>query len=704
MTFCETPAPPRPSQAPGATLIETARRYQSVLALDPRNPEALIGISLVALASQQTAAAIDVATVATSAAPEKIEAWIALAHSLAAAKRYAEAEQAYISAIRLDGTHALIRIGLGELRLVTGRPAEALAEFELALRSSPGLLPALLGAGNALAMLDRDEQALARYMEALSLAPQSAEVHFASGFALARLGRSAEAEARYRHALFLRPDFASAWLNLGALLREEGRESAAEAALERAAQLRPELLSAWLNLALLERGRKRPEEADKHLRRAHSIDPGDIETLLGWCQLRLDEGDREGAWQWLERAIEREPAHPEVLNTRGILLHSEGRFEEAVQIFEKAEDAGARAAASNRGNSLVELGRIEEGLRAHEKAVSMDPRAHGARYNLALTQLRAGEWASGWANYESRWNFRDVHRCPVRFEQPRWPGEPLNGRAILLHAEQGLGDTIQFCRYAQFVAERGGVPILAIQPAVERLIGSLAVVRSGLATVVSLTGDASRTGCEFDVECPLMSLPAVFATTPQTVPWPGAYLAADPTASAEKHRDFPSRHPGPRIGIAWAGNPNYKDDRRRSIDLSTLLPLLAGVEANWISLQKGEAAEQIAQLPAGIDLCDGASRDRDLADTAALIETLDLVITTDTSIAHLAGAMAKPVWILLPHLADWRWMQLLETTPWYPTARLFRQPAPGDWASVVAHVFAELGRISADPARKRKSR
>ncbi|MGB6745002.1 MAG: glycosyltransferase family 9 protein, partial [Terracidiphilus sp.] len=230
------------------------------------------------------------------------------------------------------------------------------------------------------------------------------------------------------------------------------------------------------------------------------------------------------------------------------------------------------------------------------------------------------------------------------------------------------------------------------------LMRSLAVVRSGRAQTAILGSDPPA----FDFECPLMSLPAVFGTTVDTVPWPGPYLEADADEAREKRIAFPDLNPGPRIGLAWAGNPRYKADRQRSTHLETLLPLLRTMSVNWISLQKGEAAGQLSALPAdqslrngpgtsdGSRIQDGSSRDRDLAETAALLSTLDLVITTDTSIAHLAGAMAKPVWILLPHLADWRWMQQVETTPWYPTARLFRQPTPGDWPSVLNRVAAEL--------------
>jgi hypothetical protein len=221
---------------------------------------------------------------------------------------------------------------------------------------------------------------------------------------------------------------------------------------------------------------------------------------------------------------------------------------------------------------------------------------------------------------------------------------------------------------------------------VERLLRSLSLVREGKAETARL--GSAPPAC--DCECPLLSLPAVFRTTVNTVPWPGAYLQAEPAAVEAKRAQFPSRHPGMRIGLAWAGNPRYKADRQRSMHLELLLPLLRLPGINWISLQKGEAAEQLATLPASVCVQDGSSRDRDLAETAALLATLDLVITTDTCIAHLAGAMAKPVWILLPHLSDWRWMQKIETTPWYPTARLFRQRAAAQWAETVERVLCAL--------------
>ncbi len=680
----------QPSAGLSSRLTEIARGYQRVLEQNPTHSVALVGMCLVALASRQIEAAVQMASAAVASATDSLAAWVALGQALKAAERYEEAEKAYRQAVRLDGMNALARLGLGELKIAAGRPEEAAAEFGLALQRRPSLIAAHLGLGNALACMGRDEEALKRYDAALALRPRLAEGEFAAGFALARLGRTKEAETRYRRAIAARPDFAAAWVNLGALLREQGKDVFAEAALRRAIELRPDLVSGWVNLAVLERERCRPDVAETYLHKAFALNPSQVETLVAWCQLRVAERDLAGAWGWLRWALMRNPDFDEAVNLHGIFLHLEGRFAEAIEAFERAEVLGNRAAASNRGNSLLDLGRMEEALKAHEAAVARDPSSAGAKYNLALTQLRLGDWERGWTGYEARWQFREVHRRPRFFRQPRWRGEELLGKRVLLHAEQGLGDTIQFCRYAALVAARGGMPILQVQPAAERLMRSLAIMRAGLAETA-----ASGVDPAFDLECPLLSLPAVFRTSIETVPWAGAYLGPDMKLAAEKlaqfsSAPFPTREDGLRIGLAWAGNPRYKADRARSMRLATLVPLLRAVEATWVSLQKGEAAEQLAALPQDICVLDGSSHDEDLAETAALIAGLDLVVTTDTCIAHLAGAMDKPVWILLPHLADWRWMQQVVTTPWYPSAQLIRQRAPGDWDGVIDRVSGVL--------------
>jgi tetratricopeptide (TPR) repeat protein len=666
--------------------VQIALAYQRILATNPTHMQSLIGMSLLALAGGQTQHALRLAFAALTTNPGNSACLIAAGQALKAAGRLEEAEQAYCKAIRLGGSNLLAHLGLGELMLASGRTDEAIARFEYVVRREPSLACAHLGLGNARAILGNFTEALEDYKNALQLRPRYAEAEFAFGFALNRLGRASEAEAHYRRAIHIKPGYAAAWINLGSMLREQGRDIAAEAALRRATQLRPDLVSGWINLAALERERRRFVPAREYLVRAFALEPAQIETLIAWCQLELARRDFAGAREWIRWALAIDAKHPEAVNQFGIVLHNERRFCEAIAEFERADALGSKGAASNRGNSLLELGRMRDALDAHRRAADLDPQNAGAKYNLALTQLRLGEWRAGWPTYESRWQFREVHRVPRTFACPRWKGEPLRGQRVLIHAEQGLGDTIQFSRYACLVVARGGFPILEVQSPVERLLGSLAVVRAGLAEVRL----PAASGGDFDLECPLMSLPAVFATTVETVPWSGAYLAADSDDVSLKRSLFASVHPGSRIGIAWAGNPRYRADAQRSMRLRTMLPLIRAFAANWISLQKGDAADQIATLPRDTLVIDGSSCDRDLAETAALIATLDLVITTDTCIAHLAGAMARPAWILLPWLADWRWMQEIEITPWYPTARLFRQSAPGDWAGVIDRVIAEL--------------
>jgi len=690
-----TTASPTSTENPLTTcLTGSALHYQRILAANPHQPDALIAMSLIALASRQLNAAIKMARVATTLAPCLVPAWVALGQSLKASGELSEAEHAYAQALQLDGTSALAHAGLGELKIVTGQAPEAIRHFRLALQRNPASTAAHIGLGNAFATTHRHAEALAEYGRALAIHRPLPEAEFAAGFILHAMNCPKDAEIRYRRALLQRPDFAAAWINLGSLLREQGRDLHAHAALQRAVELRPDLVSAWTNLALLAREQRRPTVAEAHLRKAFALNPGQVETLVSWCQFRAAENDQAGAWQWLRWALARDPDHAEAANMHGILLHNEARFAEAIEAFKYAETLGNKPATSNRANSLLDLGRMPEALHTHELAVQRDPFHPGALYNLALTQLRLGDFQHGWSSYEARWKFREVHRLPRLFSQPRWRGEPLNGRRILLHAEQGLGDTLQFCRFATLVAARGGFPILQVQSPVERVLHSLPVVRTGLAQTILLSAQPPP----FDFECPLMSLPAIFATTVDSIPWQGAYLAAEPSLDDNNTQpefqdsllDKHAAHRPVRIGIAWAGNPRYKGDGNRSMRLDTLTSLLQVHGIDWISLQKGEPALQLSNLPPNIHVRDCCSRDRDLADTAAVIAALDLVITTDTCIAHLAGAMAKPVWILLAHLADWRWMQSRSTTPWYPTARLFRQPVPGDWPSVLQSVIAEL--------------
>lgn len=668
-------------------LLTQAIRFQQKLLNNPCDPEALVALSLIALSSRQFDAAILTARAATEAAPQLIPAWVALGHALRANGNLDEAEASLTHALSIDGTDSLALVALGEFNCAAGDAERAIALIRLAVNKSPEKPDVHLALGHAFACAGRFADALSAYQKTLDLAPNHAEASFAAGYALMRLYRPDEAERAYRRALFLNPNFAAAWLNLGQHLSEQGRIAEAEAALRRSVELMPTLTTGWVNLANLVKDCGSPALANEFLHRAMQIDPARVETLVALTLHAHEAGNRPAASQWLNKALEAAPQNADVLNTHGILLHAAGRHEEALTVLAEAESHGSFSAISNCGNVLLDMGRTAEALATHRRAVERDPHHPGARYNLALTELRSGHWLSGWLNYGARWHFREVNRITPHCNAPRWDGDWLEGRSILLHAEQGLGDSIEFCRYAPLVAARNAQVTLEVQRPVARLIRSLAAAHSGAIHVIP-RGEPRP---PFDVECPLLSLPACFLTTTDTAPWFGPYLAAEPDASerraAELRSHFGTDEKHLRIGLAWAGNPNYKADAARSMPLANYCPLLRALpEAQFISLQKGEAANQLASLPHNLHIYDGSRHDEDFADTAALAANLDLILTTDTAVAHLAGAMGLPVWLLLAHHADWRWMENRPDSPWYPTMRLFRQSKAGDWAGLLHRV------------------
>jgi hypothetical protein len=316
-------------------------------------------------------------------------------------------------------------------------------------------------------------------------------------------------------------------------------------------------------------------------------------------------------------------------------------------------------------------------VEAFEKAITLRADYALAHWNLGLILLSLGDFQRGWAEYEWRWR-RPEYARHDHFKRPRWDGTQLGRRRILLHTEQGFGDVIQFIRFVPKVVERGGKVILACHSELRRLLSKIEGVQQWI--------DPGETLPEFDVHCPLMSLPKVFGTTVQTVPGQAPYLAAG-AELAERWRERVEGLPGRKVGLAWAGRPGHGNDRNRSIRLNQLekLGIVAGV--SFVSLQKGEAARQ--QTP-GLTITDWTADLNDFADTAALIANLDLVIAVDTAVAHLAGALGKPVWVLLPFVPDWRWMLDREDSPWYPTMRLFRQPAIGDWETPISRIVEAL--------------
>lgn len=463
-------------------------------------------------------------------------------------------------------------------------------------------------------------------------------------------GQALQAEMLYLHVLEQSPEHPAAHNLLGALKLEQGEATEALAHFERALRGEPDNPDLLHNRGAALRELGRHEEAAASLRSALTLSPHDAETLsdLGMSLRALDR--EEEALECFDRALRRKPDFAQAL--------------------------------TNRGNALLALGRQEEAIASHRSALALDERNADVRLNLAVAELAAGDWLNGWRHYGWRRGAKQFAGRYRTHAQPLWQGEAaISGRTILLHAEQGFGDTIMFARYAPLVAARGARVVLEVQPRLKRLLEQL----GGVAQVVA-TGEALAA---YDLQCPLAGLPLAFGTTPETVPAAKPYLVA-PDDSAGKWRQKLAALRRPLIGIAWSGSAAYGKDRTRSISLEELGPLLAAPGAGFVSLQKEVSPEDRAALET-LGIPNTGPEQEDFCDAAGLIAQLDLVISVDTAVAHLAGAMGKRVWLLLSSSPDWRWMREREDTPWYPSTRLFRQrQRASGWNETVARLVNEL--------------
>ncbi len=600
------------------------------------------------------------------------------------AGRMEEAKQSYLQILAIDVKHAKSLYGLGLIALQAGNYHGAARLIARAI-SSNGNDPAFHASlGAALRPQGKNDEALAAYRRALALQPDFEEAHFNLGSILLEQDQLEGAKSHLESALALRPDCGETHHVMGMLLAREGKPEEAAASYRRAIELKPDLIEALNNLGNLCSKSGKHEEAIVCYERALALAPGFAEAHNNLGAVYRDQGKLEHAVACHERALALKPDYAEAHTNLGIVLRDQGKLEESAACHRRALALRSdfAEAYNNLGNTLRSQGRVGEAGKSYEQALALDPGGIEARWNRALVALLQGDYASGWRDYEIR--FRRRRNVPRSFQQPLWRGEPLGGATILLHAEQGLGDTIQFLRYVSAVQAAAGSVILDVPASMMRLAEQI----SGVAAVVK-TGDPLP---EFAWHCPLMSLPLAFGTTLESIPAEVPYLTI-PEEALGHVKTLPWPSEGLLVGLVWSGNPRYVEDRIRSIPFSAFDPLLDGDSARFFSLQMGPAAEHLA--PAQSRVTDLQSAIKDFADTAALISQLDLVITVDTAVAHLAGALAKPTWVLLPFAPDWRWLTRRTDSPWYPTVRLFRQPRPGDWGSVIDRVRAELARLAA---------
>ena len=530
-----------------------------------------------------------------------------------------------------------------------GRFAEAIESCQRALAIHPNDAATLQTLGNALMAMQRVDEAIEAYRQGLFAQPNSAGLHINLANALRTAGRLEDATVSYRSAILLLPKRAESHSDLGHVL------------------------------CLLERH----EEAVQPYREALALNPEDANTLIGLASALLVLKEYEEACEHFQHALRLRPDDAAALYGLGCALLAQFRQEDAVPYLERAAALrpGHNDTRAALGNALLGANRNAEALLHYRAAEASNKDVPGLQLNQALALLGIGAWSEGWQRFEARFS------VPAAFpglDLPKdarfWRGEDIVGKTILLQSEQGLGDTIHCVRYAPLVAERGAKVVLRVQHELAKLVAEM----QGVDTV--LTGFDLAPA--IDLVCPLMSLPLAFGTEIATIPANVPYLKA-PSAYRLLWQTLLGERKRPRIGVAWRGQQHLP---HRSIPLAQLAPLLQCADYEFHGLQKESSEADREWLAANPLLIDHSAELRDFADTAAIAEEMDLVISIDTSVAHLAGALARPLWIMLPSSGDFRWLLDREDSPWYPTARLFRQKRPGDWDNVVLEVVRALWR------------
>jgi len=570
-----------------------------------------------------------------------------------------EAERLYRAVLEANAGHIASLHNLASISTQRGRAGEAEALLRRALARQPNSTMTLFGLGNTLQAMGRFEDAKACFERALAIDPNLPEAEHNCGNALLSLGRHAEAIDRYRRAIALRPGYAEAHYHTGYALQAQDRHQEALTWYEKAIALKPDYAEAYNNLGNALRTLGREPEAIARFEQAIAARRDYAEVYVNLASVLLSLNRPEAAIARCQELIAIRPDFAEAHHTLG--------------------------------RSLQSLNRHLEAIAAFRRATALDPKHFQAHWHEGLSRLALGDLPEGWR----QWEYRLLMERQREFPRPQWLGDTdVAGKRIFLYAEpgEGFGDTIQFARYVPLVAGRGATVSLEVQAPLVPLLGRM----PGVAQITAVGEPAPQ----FDFRCPLMSLPFAFKTTMATIPAQIPYLAP-PREKVDRWGGRLESGGVPKIGIAWSGRPRQGDFRNRPIPLGLMASILETPGLRFVALQK-ELREGNAALlqshPAVVNL---GPELEDFTDTAAIISLLDLVISVDTSIAHLAGALGKPVWILLKYAPDWRWLLDRHDSPWYPSARLFRQPKIGDWESVIRRVHDALQAIVPAPAKPR---
>ena len=597
--------------------------------------------------------------------------------------RLTTAEELYHKLLEEQPEHINALFLLGTLNLQQGNYDTARTYFMKTLKLMPDHATAHCNLGTALQKSGKLDEAIASYNKSISLKPDYADAHYNLGNALKELGQLNKAAESYGQAILYRQDYADAYYNLGNVLRAQRKPDKAVDSFKKAITLKPNYAMAHCNLGSVFQELGRIDEAIASYKIAMSLKP---DYAMAYCNLgtALQElGKIDEAITKYKKALSFKPDFVMAYCNLGSAFHESGLLNEAKTCFKKAIalNPDYAMAYSNLGSIHQEFGNIDGAIENYDRAIALNPDEPTAHKNKSIALLLQENFTEGWPEYE--WRLQTKVHSLRDFRKPGWDGSPLNGKSILVHAEQGFGDTIQFVRYLPMVKAQGGHVIFECHKSLFRLLKKC----DGIDRIIERSSNIVPE-VQFDFHIPLLSLPGLFGTTLDSIPSDVPYVTVDP-GLVEKWQIRLNHDSNFKIGIVWAGNPSFKNYHNRSCSLTDFAALAEITWRSFYSLQKGPASVENKIAPE-LKTTDLKNELNDFADTAAVISNLDLIISTDTAVVHLAGAMGKPVWTLLHSAPDWRWWLKRTDSPWYPSMRLFRQTQLNDWSGVFEQVKEAL--------------
>jgi tetratricopeptide (TPR) repeat protein len=662
--------------------VRAQAMYQVALKLRPRDFDALHLSGVLAAQLKNNEQAVALIGQALLVNPNSAAAHFNYGLALADLGRWQAAADSYKNAIRCKGDYAEAYNNQGNALSKLGQYQSAIDSYDGAIRINDDFAEAYNSRGVAFYNLSKHDAALNNFDAALRLRADYAEAHFYRGLALNGLGRFHAALESYDNAIQFEPGNAAAYNNRGILLGKLNWHLTAIESYDKAIQFKADFVEAHINRGVSLRELRQFHAAIKSYDNALQIEPNHSGAYNNRGVALFDLRLLPAAIASYDKAIQFSPDNANAYNNRGMALDYLRHYNEAVESYNRAVDLDPSFADawSNRGTTLADLGRRAEAVQSYKKAIEINPDHADAHWNMSLCFLQLGNFKRGWAGYEWRWKLTDSELQTRTFAQPLWLGESLIGKTILLHADEGFGDALQFCRYAPLLHYQGARVVLEVRNPLVSLLAHL----KGVAEVVAY-GDVLPS---FDVHCPMGSLPRAFNADANTIPLAAGYLRST-AKDLDKWRSKLGDRNKPLIGLAWSGNRKHGNDHNRSVALADLARALpSGFE--YVSLQKEMSEADQAVLKSRPDISTFSAELTDFTDTAALCDLVDVVVSVDTSVVHLAGALGRPVWVLLPFNPDWRWLLDRTDSPWYDSTKLYRQERPGDWQSVFERIRTDL--------------